>query len=137
MKFFIVLLIGFALGFITHALYFPDILANGIIDVQKVVLPNTVPTQSPGTNSSEFETKITYDGERFSRHNITIGVGNYLIIMNTSPDKLMWLISNDPALATVRGYGETEIVRKRMDTLGQFVVADKNNPNERLVITVK
>ena len=49
----------------------------------------------------------------------------------------MWLNSNDPLLTTPRGYGESEQVRERMDTLGQFVVADKNNPSERLIITVK
>lgn len=136
-KLFIVLLLGFGLGFITHALYFPDILANGIVDVQKVVLPNTVPTLAPGTNESDFETKITYDGENFSRNNIKIGVGNYLTITNTSPNKPMWLQSNEPALATVRGYGETEAVRHRMDTGGEFVVVDKNNPKEKIVITVK
>ena len=136
-KLFIVLLLGFGLGFITHALYFPDILANGIVDVQKVVLPNSVPTKALGTNTSDFETEITYDAKQFSRNNISIGVGNYLMITNTTDTELMWLNSNDPALSTSRGYGKSEAVKNRMDSGGQFVVVDKNTPNEKLVITVK
>lgn len=133
----LIFVFAFGIGFLTHALYFPDIFANGIVDVQRIALPNTVPTQGPGANSSEFETKITYDGKHFSRNNITIGVGNYLMIINNSADKLMWLQSNEPSLATMRGYGELEAIRQRMDASGQYIVVDKNNPREKLIITVK
>jgi hypothetical protein len=127
----------FSLGFITHALLFPDFLVNGFSDIQKIALPNTASTPAPAGAKYAFETKITYDGERFSRHNIVVGVGNYLMITNLASHSPMWLTSNDPQLATPRGYGESEQVRERMDTRGQFVVADKNNPEERIVITVK
>lgn len=137
MKLVLTLLAGFILGFVTHALYFPDILANGIVDVQRIALPNTVPTQGASNGTDEFETKITYDGERFSRRNITVKVGNYLTIINSHPEKLMWLNSNEPALSTSRGYGKSEAVRHRMDAGGQFVVVDKNNTQEKIIIIVK
>jgi hypothetical protein len=131
-------LLFFSLGFLTHALFFPDILANGITDVKNAVLPNP-PSQNQGQANQEnvFMTKIDFDGERFSRNNITVQSASYLIITNTSKDKLMWLDSNNPLLATKRGYGESEAIRQRMDKQGQFVVIDKNNPDEKLVITVK
>ena len=126
----------FGLGFLTHALFFPDVLANGFTDFSSIVIPNTSPTQTAGPQYN-FETTITYDGDHFSRHNIIIGVGNYLIIQNVAKQHPMWLLSNDPQLTTVRGYGDSEKVEQRMDTAGKFVVEDKNNPQEKILITVK
>lgn len=127
----------FGLGFLTHALFFPDILANGFTDVSSIVIPNTAPTQAASSPQDKFETVITYDGAHFNRHNIKISVGNYLTIRNMAKQNQMWLISNDPNLATNRGYAESEQVRERMDTKGDFAVADKNNPQEKLIITVQ
>jgi hypothetical protein len=130
----------FAFGFFTHAFFFSEVLSNGIADI----IPNNLSTESligaptpAQKESNAFLTNITFDGDRFSRHNITIEVGSYLVITNTSKEKLMWLLSNTPLLSTPRGYGESEQIRVRMDTRGQFVVADKNNPQEKLIITVK
>jgi hypothetical protein len=137
MKRFILFLVFFSFGFLTHAFFFPDFLANGISDVQQIAIPNAGPTKAIDSNL-KFETKITYDGEHFNRHTVTIGVGSYLLITNTTKEnKLMWLLSNNPELATPRGYGESEQIRTRLETRGQYVVVDKNNPQERLIITVK
>ena len=136
-KMLLLVILAFVAGFLTHALFFPDVLANGFTDIQQVVLPLPTPTQAAGEPQSSFVTTVTYDGTHFSRHNLAIGAGNYLIIRNGSKQNLMWLLSNDPNLATDRGYGEAEQVKERMDTRGQFVVEDKNNPQEKLVITVK
>ena len=127
--------ITFVAGFLTHALFFPDFLANGIVDVQEIALPNPSPTTAQ--QQQAFETYITYKNGIFNHHNVSLEVGSYLIITNQSSSHPMWLSSNTPQLATIRGYGESEQVRQRMDTRGQFVVADKNNQSERLVITVK
>jgi len=127
----------FCLGFLTHALFFPDVLANGFTDVASIVIPIPTPTQGPNGSQYDFQTTITYKEGHFSRHNIVIRAGNYLSIKNIAQQHPMWLISNDPQLTTVRGYGDSEQVRERMDTKGQFVVEDKNNPQEKLVITVK
>lgn len=127
----------FAFGFLTHALWFPDVLSNGITDVQNLVIPNTTPTGAPGQPNDPLITRITFDGERFSRHNVTIGFTRYVEIVNTHPTKRMSLFSSTPALTTPRAYAESEAVKMQANTKGQFVVADKNNPNEKLVITVK
>ena len=131
----------FALGFLTHAFFFPDVLVNGLNALlpQDTASPQVNTTvQNQNNNNSAFMTEITYDGERFSRHNVTIEVGNYLTITNTSKEnKLMWLYSNNKQLTTKRGYGESEQLKVRMDERGAFAVIDKNNPQEKLIITVK
>lgn len=130
----IVAIIIFAAGFLTHALFFPDFLANGISDVTQLALPNPTPT---GSSLRPLTTTINYDGARFSRHNITIEVGTYLAIENTSLTELMWLHSDDPSFITPRGYGQSEALQKRMDTRGRIIIEDKNNPQEKLVVTIK
>ena len=126
----------FGLGFLTHALFFPDVLINGFSDVQSIVIPNVSPTPAQDVNST-FMTKITYDGKHFSRHSLVIPPSSYIKIENISTDTLMWLISNNPDLATPRGYAESEEINVRLDKRGTYVVEDKTNPQERLVITVK
>lgn len=125
----------FFLGFFTHALVFPDFLANGFTDVSQIVIPE--PSKPPTEATNQQLTIIEYDGKKFSRNNIRVGFTRYIQIINTSPDKLMWLTSNHPDLGTVRGYAEAEAVKTQMNEKGTFVVQDKNNPNEKLVITVK
>lgn len=125
----------FFLGFLTHAFVFPDFLANGFTDVSKIVIPE--PSNAPAQAADQQLTIIEFDGKKFSRNNIRVGFTRYLQIVNTSPDKLMWLNSNVPELATVRGYGEAEAVKTQFNEKGTFVVQDKNNPSEKLVITVK
>ena len=128
--------IFFGLGFLTHALFFPDVLVNGFTDVSSIIIPNTSPTPAGDVNST-FLTKITYDGKRFSRHSLVIPPESYVKIENINKDSLMWLISNNPALATPRGYAYTETINDRLDKRGTYVVEDKTNPQERIVITVK
>ena len=125
----------FISGFLTHAYFFPDFLANGITTIPQLVMPNPTPTTT--TQNETLITKVYFDGQNFSRTNIKIGFTRYIQIINTSKDKLMWLQSNHPELTTSRGYGESEAAQAQFNEKGQFVVADKNNPDERLVITVK
>jgi hypothetical protein len=127
-------LLFFSLGFLTHALFFPDVLSNGMTDVNTLVIPKA----NPKTESIDpLITKITFDGKSFSRHNITLRKTNYLHIVNTSESKLMELIGTTKALTTPRGYGQSETIQVQFNEKGQFAVADKNNPQEKLVITVK
>ncbi|MGI8419979.1 MAG: hypothetical protein ACR2LN_05050 [Candidatus Levyibacteriota bacterium] len=127
----------FIFGFLTHAFFFPEVLSNGITDVKNLVIPNLTPTGAADQPKDPLITKITFDGAHFSRHNITIGFTRYVEIVNTSTDKLMSLESSIPQLTTPRGYGESEAVQMQGNKKGQFMVADKNNPAEKLVITVK
>jgi hypothetical protein len=128
-------LLFFIFGFLTHAFFFPEILSNGFVDIKSLIVPDSQ-TQVTDQNTG-FKTEITFDGERFSRNNITLQTASYLTIINKSKDKQMWLNSNNPLLATKRGYGESEAIQLRLDQKGQFVVSDKNNPNEKLIIVVK
>lgn len=133
------LCVGFVLGFLIHALVFPDLFANGII----LLPPAPTGTAQNGTtpavqqNPVPQEQTITYDGSTFSRNNIRVEVSRYVSIVNESKTNKMFLASTYPALATPRPYGYKEEVRVRMDTIGQFVVYDKENPSLRLVITVR
>lgn len=130
------LLIGFFLGFLAHAVFLPDVLSNGIIFLPEAPQESTTQTNLPQPTIEPSTVEVTYSGT-FDRHNITVPFSRYLVIRNDSPDTQMWLSSDLPSLTTVRGYGESEQVRSRMDKKGQFVVWDTKNPKERLVITVK
>ena len=126
----------FAAGFFVHALFFPDTFSNGLTDVQNLIVPN--PSTAPAQSSNPLTTVVNYDGSHFSRHNITVQVTRYVSINNQDKtNKPMWLIANIPELTTTRGYGYTESVTMQCNKKGQFVVAEKDNPQEKLVITVK
>lgn len=127
----------FIFGFLTHAFFFPEVLSNGIADVQNSIVPNLTPTGTAGQPNDPLLTRVTFDGSQFSRHNVTIAFTRYIEIVNANPDTLMWLSSTTPQLATTRGYGNSEAVKMQANKKGQFVVMDKNNPNEKLIITVK
>jgi hypothetical protein len=127
----------FIFGFLIHALIFPDVMSNGITDVQNIIIPNPTSPATAGQTNDPLITKISFDGVNFSRHNITIGFTRYVKIENTSSNKLMWLTSSAPQLATTRGYGNSEAVQMQGNKKGQFVVENKNNPEEKLVITVR
>jgi len=126
----------FVLGFLTHAFFFPDVLINGFSDISNIAIPNTSPTPGQDVNSTFF-TKITYNGSHFSRHSLVIPISSYVMIENMSTTSRMWLVSNNPQLGTPRGYSYTEAIRVRLDNRGSFVVEDKLNPQEKILITVK
>lgn len=136
MRSLLLIIIGVTAGFLLHAFFFPDVLSNGIIFTPDTILSNEVTgTQSDKTN--ERFTDITYDGKKFSRTNISIGIADYVTITNESKEVLMSLSSDEPLLATPRGYAYKEQVRARLDTKKRVTVHDTNNPSVRLTITVK
>lgn len=136
-KLILVLLIGFICGFLTHAVFFPDLFAGGIFLLPQA--PQNAPQQ--GQTSSQIqvvnETKITFDGTSFSRTNVRMESSRYISITNMSQNTTMDLNSSEPGLSTPRPYAYLETVRTRIDKPGQYVVADRKNPTVRMVITVK
>jgi len=127
----------FCAGFLTHAIFFPDILANGFADTSKIILPNNNElTGGTSTNNDPLVTKVTFDGQHFNKHSVTIGFTRYIQIVNIS-QATMSLVSNVKELTTLRPYAASEAVQTQCNTKGLFVVADRNNPAEKLVITVK
>ncbi len=125
----------FAAGFLTHAFFFPEVLQNGFSDVKQIVIPE--PTTVGGTQNDPLITKVTFDGKKFSKHAVTIGFTRYIQIVNTNETELMSLIATTPELTTPRGYGHMEAVQMQFNKKGTFAVADRNNQNEKLIITVK
>jgi hypothetical protein len=131
----ILFILAFTLGFLTHALLVPDFLANGLTDVSQIVLSETTSLQTGEIDP--LITQISYDGEKFSRSSINIGYTRYIQITNTNKTKPMWLQSNKTELNTTRGYAFSEAVKAQFNEKGTFLVQDKNNPSEKIVITVK
>lgn len=131
------LLIGFTTGFFIHALFFPDLFANGIFILPEAPLTAQTAPQTNKAAPVQNETLITYDGEKFSRTNVKIESSRYISIVNKSPDTTMDLSSSEPGLSTPRPYAFDEMVKTRIDKPGQYVVTDRRNPSIRMVITVK
>ncbi len=133
MKKLILFAVIFALGFFTHAIFFPDTFSNILVDTKNIVIPDSQPTPE----GNKLITTITYDGERFSDHSLHITTTSYVVIKNNSKEKRMELVSNNPLLTTPRPYGFSEAINQRLDKAGTYVVRDKTNPNEEIVIVVK
>jgi hypothetical protein len=130
----------FLCGFLTHALLFPDFLANGIIFQPDAIFSNlgsADKVSSQPVTQTTHENVISFDGKTFSRSNVTIPLTDYISIRNDSTETQMLLASDKPELATPRGYAYKEQVRTRLDNEGQFHVLEKNGSGARLTITVK
>lgn len=136
MKLLLALIFGFLTGFLVHAFVFPDLLANGIIvpSAEELLSNEVKPTTADAPESADMA--ITFDGTKFSRNNITMGVTRYISITNESESNLMLLTSNEKLLKTPRGYGYKERVFARMDTKGTFTVHEVGS-GATMVITVK
>ena len=126
---------AFGIGFITHALFFPEVLSNGILFKPEVLISND-PLKTFET-PEENEYIVEYRNGKFSRTNITVPVGRYFVLINKSPDTLMDVVSTLKPLSTPRPYGLEEQVRLRLDSKGQYYIQEKENKNNQLVITVK
>lgn len=88
-------------------------------------------------NADSFITYVEFNGESFSPNRVKIKRGDYLAITNTSSEKLMWLISANADLKTVRGYGLGERLQVNLSEPGTYVVADKQNLNKPLNVVVE
>lgn len=139
LKHLLLYLVLFAAGFLTHALFFPDFLANGILFQPEAVFSNLGSSNSASNQPQQttHENVVTFSGSAFSRSNITIPISDYIVIRNDSTTTQMLLISDDSELSTPRPYGYKEQVRARLDKEGQYHVIEKNGSNARLTITVK
>ena len=136
MRYPLIFILGVVVGFFLHAFFFPELFVNLLTPAPD--LPNQTQTsQKPAVQRIQNVTTIAFDGKKFSHHAVTMEVSRYLVVINKSTDTLMWLTSNNADLTTKRGYGYLEQAKTRIDEKGQVIVADTNNPKERVVITVK
>lgn len=119
MRLLITLLIGLALGYIGHD-YFPS-LSGTSRDIKNVVAPQPVKS-----GEDSFLTVIEYKDGKFHPGSVSVRKGNYIALVNKSTS-LMWLVSDEPKLNTVRGYGESEEVRYKAEKEGTYQVSNKLN----------
>ncbi len=88
-------------------------------------------------SNDEFITYIDYDGKKFKPSTVYIKKGNYIAITNQSKEKLMWLVSDNPDLNTVRGYGESERLQLTLLKEGTYKVTNRLNTKSSLEVVVE
>lgn len=118
-----------------HALFFPDVLSNGILFKPEVLISNEPLKSLEQTELNEYI--VEYKDGKFSRTNITVPVGRYFVLVNKSPEKLMDVVSTLKPLSTPRPYGLEEQLRLRLDSKGEYYIQEKGNTDNQLLITVK
>ncbi len=128
-KLFLLALTLFSLGFLANAFLFQKTPAQIISLSQQSVLGEKALDQ--------FITNIDYDGSSFKPSIVTMKKGNYIAITNQSKDKLMWLVSDNPDLNTVRGYGESERLQLMLLKEGTYKVTNKLNTKAFVEVIVE
>ncbi len=120
----------FSLGFLANALFFQ----KNTVEITALSQPSVLGLKDP---DDQFITSVAYDGEQFNPRSVTVKKGNYIAITNTSKEKLMWLVSDNPDLSTVRGYGEGERLQLILLKAGEYKVANTLNTKAWILVTVK
>lgn len=127
----VLLFVGFfSLGFLANAILFQ----KNTVEITALSQPSVLGLKDP---DDEFITSVGYDGEQFAPRSVTVKKGNYIAITNTSKGKLMWLVSDNPDLATSRGYGEGERLQLVLLKAGEYKVANKLDTKAWILVTVK
>jgi plastocyanin len=117
---------------------------RGFLDSQGVYvhLPELVPSAKKTTTAagvpagvSDFITEVKYENASFKPASVTIKKGNYLAITNVG-DSLMWLSSDNPKLSTPRGYGKSEQLRIKPETIGSHTVTDTLHQGVSLHVSI-
>ena len=119
----------FILGFLANAFFFQKNTAQIISLSQPSILGIK--------GSDQFITHINYNGNDFKPDAVVVTKGNYIAITNSSKDKLMWLVSDNPDLSTSRGYGEGERLQLALQKSGEFQITNKLNLKARATVIVK
>lgn len=119
----------FSLGFLANAFFFQ----KTPVEITALSQPSVLGTKE----SDQFITYIDYNGNDFKPNAVVMTKGNYIAITNSSKDKLMWLVSDNPELSTSRGYGEGERLQLTLQKSGEFQITNKLNFKARATIVVK
>lgn len=88
------------------------------------------------TSDSEFITTIQYDGIQFSPRKAHVRKGNYVLLTNTSPKALLWILSDMPGVATTRGYAQGEQFQFTASDPGVYTIKNKLDPHASFQLTV-
>lgn len=130
------LVISFCAGFFVHAILFPDLFSstpNLEITKQKI-LGETVGKTPDSTEINPALTIVEFKNGKFKPSKAYIKEGYYIAIRNTDPDNFMWLLSKEKDFTTVRNYGLSEEVKKRMDLKGTYEILEKNSEASLTVV---
>ncbi len=125
----------FFLGFVTHAIFFPDVLLEQLTSGGKQIVG--IEKKTPEQKIEPLIRTVSYTIHGFSPKAVVIRYGNYIAIKNTSKGTLMSLTSTHKSLGTKRGYGEGEVQQVAMNTEGTFTVQDDMSPPHTLTVIVK
>jgi hypothetical protein len=79
---------------------------------------------------------VDYDGTKFTPKYVTMTRTTYIAITNKSDKAKMWLVSDNPALTTPRGFGLSERLTTTINEVGEFKVINKENPNAFFTVKV-
>ncbi len=136
-KIFFLFFLFFLLGFIVHAVFFPDLLLNRFIsfDTELIGPQNKTVTPTPLFGSST--SVVLYENGRFHPSSAVLKKSNRLIIKNNSKDEPMWLESEAEFLQTSRPYGYSEALNIILPQAGTFSVKNKLDPENSLILTIK
>ncbi len=126
----------FALGFITHAFFFPGLFTQNIFLYTKKAIENK-PTPPAVTNENKALTIVHYNEGYFNPQVVVVGKSYYLGVINMSDEELMTLTSNTPLLRTPRGYGKSEQHLVQLYDVGEYEVSSTLHPDQVLKVIVK
>ena len=138
----VTLTVGFSLGFLSHAVFFPDVIPETLFSNAKSISgldaltadSNTPPTPSP----IALMVSVTYKDGEFTPKVAKVHYGNYIAITNknSTHEDQMWLQSNLEVLNTPRGFAEEERLQTVVLEEGTFTVVNKLKPDAKLTVVV-
>jgi hypothetical protein len=119
---------AFVVGFFTHALLFPDMFSKtpNFDSTKEKILGKQTNNMADSTLENPSLTTVKFKNGKFNPSKVYIKQGYYIAIRNDDPDNFMWLLSEKKEFTTVRNYGLSEEIKKRMDIKGTYIVYEKN-----------
>lgn len=123
-------LTAFSLGFMAHALLFPDLFSQtfNLNRAADKVLGETQKEAAKSLTISYFK------NGRFHPGKIWIKKGYYVGLENSDEDSLMWLESETESLSTVRGYGFGEQLKALLPEEKTHLVKEKNTGASLIIV---
>lgn len=128
----------FVVGFLSHAIFFPDFfLSTNQADTRVRKELGLQPKIKTVKEPNPLYVYVSFKNGKFSTKTVTMHRSMYLSVINEDDSELMWLVSAVKAFNTARGFGKSEQLVARLDEPTNFTVAEKNNPTAVLHVTVR
>lgn len=126
----------FCLGFLAHALIFPNTLVSTTVNFEELLTKQNLTNTKKVSDTFLLENKVFYTGDTFQPSRVIMHTGDYIEIINQNKTKYMELLSDNPTLNTPRPYGYTEQIRTVLTSPGSYTIFDKLNKSVSVVIIV-